>query len=215
MRVSTGGLEKRLGIAPRRLRRALRNAINDTARDLRGQTPGILRRRIDRPARFTVSPSAVRFSRAEYAQGDRMRAAVSIADAQSEYLHPLEFGGISKGLHQPISSAARDASGNIRRAFQRGAGAKARLFAQTISVPAAKGARRVGKYFDGRPTGGRYKTAGLFMRTKDGRIARVSEYVRERRYQPSLGLRKEWVRLGGALLARHLKVQAARPENRM
>jgi hypothetical protein len=144
-----------------------------------------------------------------------MHAAVSLADAQSEYLHPLGFGGISKDLHQPISAASRDASGNIRKAFQRSSSAKARLFAQTVSVPAAKGTRRVGKYFEGRPVGGRYKSAGLFMRTNDGKLQRMSEYVRERRYQPMLGLRREWVRLGGALLARHLKAQSARPENRM
>jgi hypothetical protein len=210
MRVSTGGLEKRLSIAPERLQRVLRNALSDTAKDLRAATPGILKRRIDHPSRFTVSPSAARFTRADKRDGDRMRASVFIAEAQSTYLQQIEFGGISKGLHMPVASTARDASGNVRKAFQRSSAVKARLFSQTISMPSAKGVRRVGRYFEGLPAGGRYRSAGLFMRTKDGGIKRISEYVKERRYAPQLGLRKEWIRLGDQMLARHLRAQSAR-----
>jgi hypothetical protein len=110
-----------------------------------------------------------------------MRASVYIAEAQAAYLRQLEFGGVSKGLHMPVASTARDASGDIRKAFRRSSAAKARLFSQTISIPSAKGARRAGKYFECLPTGGRYRSAGLFMRTKDGGIRRVSRHVSARR----------------------------------
>jgi hypothetical protein len=189
----------------------LRNSLSDTARDFRAATPGILKRRIDRPSRFAVSPAAARFTRADKRNGDRIRASVYIAEAQAAYLQQLEFGGISKGLHMPVASIARDASGNVRRRFQRTASAKARFFSQTVPMPAAKGVRRVGRYFEGLPVGGRYRSAGLFMRTKDGGIKRVSlrrsrllqgiarrTKIRKSSRRPPLGRRKRWSRRRGS-----------------
>lgn len=215
IRIDTAALARRLRVAPGKIKRIARNALNDGARELRQATPAIIRRAVDRPVPLTARVSGVIYSAASY---DSLQSSIRMAPIQAAYLSPGEHGQRTSMIHTPIARDAIDASGNLKRRFRWTPAERAQLLAQSMSIssPRSGGTRKVGRYFLGRPHGG-YQHAGLFERPKDPRkpLRRITMIARGRRYQPTFGIRRAWQRLGGPMLERHLRLQAAHPSNRL
>lgn len=66
IRIDASALERRLRVAPGKVKRVARNALNDAAKELRSETPAIMKRVVDRPTPFTAKPSAVLYKAASY-----------------------------------------------------------------------------------------------------------------------------------------------------
>ena len=78
-----------------------------------------------------------------------------------------------------------------------------------------KGKKFVGRYFVGVPTGGGYRQAGLFERLPGGKgLRRVTAFTKTRTYRRQFGIRAAWSSMARPIIARHLKIQSKRPENR-
>ncbi len=215
VRIDTAALVRRMGVAPKKIQRVNRNALNDAARELRAATPAIMKRAVDRPVPFTARASAVLYKSASYTD---LSASLRFAPIQARYLNPSEFGQRTGRIHTPIARDAIDPAGNLKRRFRWTPAERARLLAQSHSVRSQRtgGTRTIGKYFFGKPHGG-YRMAGLFERPKDPRkpLRRITIIAKRRRYNATFGIRREWQRLGGPMLERHLATQSARPENRI
>lgn len=215
VRISTEGLERRLRVAPGKLKRVTRNALNDAARELRKETPKVMDRVIDRPTPFTRRTSGVIYRGASY---DRLSASLELSPLQQRYLSPGEFGEASDDIQTPVARDAFDAKGNLKKRYRWTATDRAKLFGQVYRVKAKRtgGIRTVGKHFVGTPVGGGYRQAGLFERSRDGKkLKRITSFTRRRRYRAQFGIRDEWQRLGGPMLRRHLQFQAQHPSNRL
>lgn len=215
IRIDASSLERRLRVAPGKIKRVARNALNDTAKELKTKTPEIMKRAVDRPTAFTSKPSAVLYKAASY---DSLTSSLRFNRIQERYLSPAEFGLRAERIHTPIHARAREAKfGNLVKKFRWSPAERAKLMAAKHIIPGKRGpTREIGQYFFGKPRGA-YRKAGLFYRPKDPSKAlqRLTVFTEKRRYREMFGIRKEWRRLGGPMLERHLQVQARHPANRL
>lgn len=136
---------------------------------------------------------------------------------QEKYLSPGEFGQRTDKIHTPIAPDAFDRYGNLLRRYRWAPAAKTALLSKQITLTGPNGkSRKVGKYFFGKPNGG-YRYSGLFERSTaaNGKLRRLTMIAQKRRYREIYGIRREWRRLGGPMLERHLQIQANHPANRL
>ncbi|UFM66784.1 hypothetical protein LOS78_12695 [Paracoccus sp. MA] len=215
VRIDTGALERRLRVAPSKIKRVARNSLNDTAKELRAATPDIMKRVIDRPTPFTSKPSAVLYKAASY---EDLTSSLRFNRIQARYLGPGEFGERAERIHTPIHARVKEAKfGNLGKKWRWSPAERAKLLAAKHVIPGKRTAtREIGQYFFGRPRGA-YTKAGLFHRPKDPSkpLQRLTVFTQTRRYREIFGIRKEWRRLGGPMLERHLQIQANHPANRL
>jgi hypothetical protein len=208
--VDTSALDRRIAQATHKLRRVVRNAANDTAFQVRKDTPGLLADgRIDRPKPFTVASAVAKVDRAS-TDTDRVVATLSITEARARYLVKLEKGVNERNKMMPISAQAGDKHGNVKKAFNLGPATKQVLLSKTDS----KGRK---KYFAGKPVGGN-RPAGIYERkyARGGNTLKLHVlFIKRRRMEPRLGLRDRWKRDGASLLADKIREQRARPENQL
>lgn len=213
IRIDASALERRLRVAPGKIKRVARNALNDTAKELRMSTPDIMKRVVDRPTPFTAKTSAVLYKAASY---DSLTSSLRFNRLQARYLGPGEFGERAEKIHTPIAPDAYDRYGNLLKRYRWAPTAKTALLSKQITVTGPNGkSRKIGKYFFGKPHGG-YRYAGLFERsaTAHGKLRRLTMIAQKRRYREIYGIRREWRRLGGPMLEQHLRTQAEHPANR-
>lgn len=214
VRIDTGGLERRLRVAPGKIKRVTRNALNDTAKELKTKTPEIMKQAVDRPTPSTAKASAVFYKAASY---DSLTSSLRLSPIQAKYLGPGEFGHRAEKIHTPIAPDSFDRYGNLLKRYRWAPTAKTALLSKEIAVVGSDGkSRRIGKYFFGKPNG-RYRFAGLFERPSSprGKLRRLTMVTQTRRYREIYGIRREWRRLGSPMLERHLRTQAQHPANRL
>lgn len=204
-----------MGVAPGKIKRVARNGLNDTVRDLRKDTPSIIKKVVDRPASFSYRASVARFQRANY---NDLSASIHISAAQARYLAPAEHGDDAELINTPISRDAFDSRGNVKKRFRWTKSDRQKLLAQVYRSKNKRTGqtRTVGKYFTGTPIGGGYKVPGLFMRRRDGKgLVRITAFTKRRRYRAIFGIRDAWREQGASLLAAHIREQARRSENQL
>jgi hypothetical protein len=215
IRIDASALERRLRVAPGKIKRVARNSLNDTAKELRQATPDIMQRVVDRPTAFTSKPSAVLDKAASY---DSLTSSLRFNRVQEKYLSPGEFGLRADKIHTPIHARVKEAKfGNLAKKWRWSPSERAKLMSAKHIIPGKKTAtREIGQYFFGRPRGA-YTKAGLFYHPKDSTkpLQRLTVFTAQRRYREIFGIRKEWKRLGGPMLERHLQIQASHPANRL
>lgn len=215
IRIDASALERRLRVAPGKIKRIARNSLNDTAKELRAATPDIMKRVVNRPTPFTAKASAVLYKAASY---DDLTSSLRLNRIQAKYLSPAEFGLRAERIHTPIHARVREAKfGNLGKKWRWTPAERAKLLAAKHVIPSKRsGTREIGQYFLGKPRGG-YTKAGLFYRPKDPSkpLQRLTVFTQKRRYREIFGIRKEWRRLGAPMLERHLQIQAQHPANRL
>lgn len=188
IRVRTRRLTNRLRRAGPKIDSATRNALNDTAFDLRAKTPDFLRDTLDDPTPFTTNKGVARVKKADKRSGRGMYAELFIAPAQARYLSVLEDGGVSEDTIAPARDASRNKFGNVKGSFHRKSASLAKLQSQTITT---RSGRRVGKYFLGQPQPG--AGVGVWERyAKNNKVRLAATYIKRKRYRAQLGLKNDW-----------------------
>lgn len=137
--IDTRRFERRLSVAPDKIKRVVRNVLNDTARELRCNTPEIIDHAIDKPVPFTKRSSAVLYRGATY---QSLSASLQIAPLQAAYLSPGEFGRTSEQIQTPIRHDAIDQRGNLKKRFRWSPAERSKLAAQVHRVPCKRGGSR-------------------------------------------------------------------------
>jgi hypothetical protein len=179
MKASTAKLDRLLSLVDAKLKRTVRNATNHTAFEMRKQTPAYLTKAIDKPVPFTRGIGVTRVDRASTSGSLKsIKATLRVSPLQAKYLAIQEHGGVKADGAVAVRSNARDAFGNVRKAFHRTSAGLDRLTGK-------RGKNGQAKFFVGKPSG---RGVGIYEREGD-KLQLVTAFIKRVKFQPRVGLR--------------------------